>query len=71
MLKAHLVGKILSFGLCIPCSSPDDSMMHPINVTIARLARAATMAIIPIQIVGNSFTLMTCDSVCIVMFGPA
>ena len=46
-------------------------MMCPINVTIVRVAGAATMAIIPIQIVGNSFTLIPSDSLCIVMSGPA
>jgi len=46
-------------------------MMYPINVTIVRVAGAATMAIIPIQIVGNSFTLIPSDSLSIVMSGPA
>jgi len=69
--KPHFVGKISTFGLCVPCSSPDDSMMCPINVKIVRVAGAATMAIIPIQIVGNSFTLIPSDSLCIVISSPA
>jgi len=71
MSKAHLVGKLSSFGLCVPCSSPDDSIQCPINVTIVRVAGAATMALIPIQIIANSFTLIKSDSLCIVMSGPA
>jgi len=46
-------------------------MMCPMNVTIDRVAGAATMAIIPIQIVGNSFTLIPGASLCIVVSGPA
>ena len=40
------------------------------NVTNVRVAGAATMAIIPIKIVGNSFTLIPSDSLCIVMSSP-
>jgi len=40
------------------------------NVTIVRVVGAATMAIIPIQIVGNSFTFTPTDSLCRVMSGP-
>jgi len=39
------------------------------NVTIVQVAGAATMAIITIQIVGNSFTLIPSDSLCRVMAG--
>jgi len=41
------------------------------NVTIVRVVGAVTMAIIPIQVVGNSFTLIPTDSLCRVMSGPA
>ena len=71
MSKPHLVGKLSTFGLCIPCGSPEDSILCPINVTIVRVAGAATMASIPIQIIDNSFTLIQSDSLCIVMSGPA
>jgi len=69
--KNHFVGNISTFGLCVPCSSPDNSMMCSLNVTIVSVAGTATMnIIIPIQIVGNSFTLIPSDTLCIVMSGP-
>jgi len=69
--KPHFVGTISNFRLCVPCNPHDDSMMCPMNVSIVRVEGAATMAIIPIQIVGNCFTLIPSDSLCIVMSGPA
>jgi len=71
MPKPHLVGKLSTFELCVPCGSPDDSILCPINVTIVHVAGAATMAIIPIQIIDNSFTLIQSESLCIVMSGAA
>jgi len=69
--KPHFIGKISTFGLCVPGSSPNHSMMCPMNVTIVRVAGAATMAISPIQIIRNSFTLIPSESMCLVMSGPA
>jgi len=71
MPKHHFVRKLSGFGLCVPSSSPDASMMCPMNVTIVCVAGAATMAMILIQIVGKSFTLILSDSLCIVMFSWA
>jgi len=67
----HFGGTIATFGLCIPCSSPEDSMMCPTNVTIVCVMGAPRMTIILIQIVGNSFTLIPSSSLCIVMPGLA
>jgi len=41
--------------------------MCPMNVMIVRVVGSAIMAIIQIQIVGNSFTLIPSDALCIVI----
>jgi len=46
-------------------------MMCPTNVAIVCVAGAATMAIIPILIVRNSFTVIPSDSLGIVISGLA
>jgi hypothetical protein len=46
-------------------------MMYPVNVTIVYVEGAAMMAIIPIPIVGNSFTRIPSDSLCMVLSGLA
>jgi len=45
-------------------------MMYPMNVRIVGVVGPATMALMPIQIAGNSFTLIPSDNLCIVMSGP-
>jgi len=42
-------------------------MMWPTNVAIVCVTGAATMEIIPIPIMGNSFTVIPSDSLCIVI----
>ena len=44
-------------------------MMYPTNVAIVCVAGMTRMAIIPIPIVGNSFTVMPSDSLFIVISG--
>ena len=46
-------------------------MMRPVNVSIIYVEGAAMMAIIPILIVGNSFSCILSDSLCIVISGLA
>jgi hypothetical protein len=46
-------------------------MMSPVNVPIAYLEIGASMAIIPIPIVANSFTGLPSDSLCMVLSGLA
>jgi hypothetical protein len=46
-------------------------MMSPVNVPIVYVEGAARMAIIPILIVGNSFTHLPSDSLCMVLSGLA
>jgi len=65
----YIVGKSPASDVLL--NSPDDSMMCPTNVAIDCVAGAATMAIIPIPIVGNSFTVIASDSLCIVISGLA
>jgi len=45
-------------------------MMCPTNVAIVCVAGVATLAIIPIPIVCNSFPLILCDCLCMVISGP-
>ena len=52
-------------------NSPNDSMMRPVNVSIVYVKGAAMMVIIPILIVGNSFSRIPSDSPCIVISGLA
>jgi len=65
----YVVGK--SPASDVPSNSPDDSMMCPTNLAIVCVAGAATMAIIAIPIVGNSFTVIPSYSLCIVISGLA
>ena len=46
-------------------------MMCPTHVAIVSVAGTATIAIIPILIVGNCFTVIPSDSLCIVISGLA
>ena len=47
-------------------NSPNDSMMR-VNVSIVYIEGAAMIAIIPIPILGKSFTRIPSDSLCMVI----
>jgi hypothetical protein len=46
-------------------------MMCPVNVPIVYVKGAPMMAIIPILIMGNSFSRLPSDTLCMVIFGLA
>ena len=67
----HFLANVSGFCLWVPSSSADNSIMWLMHIPIVRGASAATLALIPMSIVSNCFTLLSCDTRSIFRSGPA